>query len=173
MARKCDFCGARANSKNSVFDVTEEIRDSLKIKEENRKRYKSICERHFYDNAISYGPKRKKLKIGALPHSFENTKFTRLDHTYANFDDAENDEACQNEHEVDENLQSSQSIELQSSEGSLWGLSQEDTIATGNESENDDYYNDEEAESSVYEFECTWISLSSLLFLLSVCRGRG
>ena len=67
----------------------------------------------------------------------------------------------------------SQSIELQSSKGSLWGLSQEDTIATGNESENDDFYNDEEAESSVYEFECTWISLSSLLFLLSVCRGRG
>ena len=105
MPRKCDFCGALASSMNSVFDVTEEITDSLKIKEEYRKRYKSICEQHFHENSISYGPKRKKLKIGALPHSFENTKFTRLDHTYANLDDAENDEACQNEHEVNENLQ--------------------------------------------------------------------
>ena len=84
---------------------------------------------------------------GALIYSLENPNFTSLDYTSISLMQKMLKYVRMN---TKLTKTYSQSIELQSSKGSLWEISLEDTIGTGNQSENDDFYNDEESESSVY-----------------------
>ena len=177
MPKKCDFCKESAHSGRSVFDVTEDIADYLNIKQEKRSDYKYICQEHFGQEKLSLGPKRKKLKAGALPNIFPHAMSVMHEHDYAK---AEDSYQKQNE---DLSNQNNEAVEEESSLGfarsskvSLWEPTDEDLQDVQEENENTDGNTEEEEEendTAFQEFEFAIVSMSMLISILSVCRNPG
>lgn len=165
MPKSCDFGKKPTGPGFSVFTMTEEHADFLKIAVEKRKDYQYVCEDHFNVDEICVGPKMKKLKKGALPHKFENATTSAFEHSYSKKSE-NNDDALEDEYVIGDTM--SVSTLTKSSQGSVW----KPEIDTDSDDESE--VDEEEENSDTFEdFSFSIVANPSILALLSVCRIPG